>query len=79
MRNVSDKSCRGNQNSHFMFNNFFFENRAVYDKMWKKAKSIVAFALQQWLHERATMLHYTYISCLVIHKRFCLMIETELV
>ena len=24
MRNVSDKSCRENQNTHFMFNNFFF-------------------------------------------------------
>jgi len=23
MRNVSDKSCRGNQNTHFVFNNFF--------------------------------------------------------
>ena len=25
----------------------------------------IAFPLQQWLHERATMLHYTYIACLV--------------
>jgi hypothetical protein len=24
MKNVSDKSCRGNQNTHFVFNNFFF-------------------------------------------------------
>jgi hypothetical protein len=24
MRNVSDKSCRENQNAHFVFNNFFF-------------------------------------------------------
>ena len=23
MRNVLDKSCRENQNTHFMFNNFF--------------------------------------------------------
>jgi len=23
MRNVSDKSCGGNQTTHFMFNNFF--------------------------------------------------------
>jgi len=23
MRNVSDKSCRANENTHFMFNNFF--------------------------------------------------------
>jgi hypothetical protein len=35
MRNVSDKRT-GNQNTHFISNNFFFfENRAVYEKMWK--------------------------------------------
>ena len=34
MRNVLDKSCRENQNTHFMFNNFF-ENRAVYEIMSK--------------------------------------------
>ena len=26
---------------------------------------IMAFPLQQWLHERASMLRYTYIACLV--------------
>jgi len=39
MRNVSDKSCRENQNTHFMLNNihiFFFENRVVYEIMWEK-------------------------------------------
>ena len=35
LRNVSDKSCRENQNTHFVFSNFFFENRAVYEIMWK--------------------------------------------
>ena len=36
MRNYSDKSCRENQNTHFMFNSFFFyENRAISEKMWK--------------------------------------------
>ena len=34
MTNVSDKSCRENQNTHFMFI-FFFENRAVYEIIWK--------------------------------------------
>ena len=34
MRNFSYKSCRENQNRHFMFNNiFFFENRAFYEVM----------------------------------------------
>jgi hypothetical protein len=29
MRNISYKSCRENQNTHFTFNNYFSENRAV--------------------------------------------------
>jgi hypothetical protein len=28
--------------------------------------TLIAFPLQQWLHERASMLRYTYIACLVI-------------
>ena len=36
MRNVSDNSCRENQNTHFVFSNFFFEKRTVYEIMWKK-------------------------------------------
>jgi hypothetical protein len=35
MRNVSDKSCRENQNTHFMFRIIFVENRAAYEIMWK--------------------------------------------
>jgi len=35
MRNVSVKLCTKNHNTHFMFNTFFFENRAVYEIMWK--------------------------------------------
>jgi hypothetical protein len=35
MRNVSDKSCRENQNTHFVFSNVFFEIRAVYEILWK--------------------------------------------
>jgi hypothetical protein len=34
-RNILDKSCRENQNTHFVSNNTFFENRAVNEKMWK--------------------------------------------
>jgi hypothetical protein len=35
MRNVSDRSCSENQNTRFMFNNFFFENCSFYEMMWK--------------------------------------------
>jgi hypothetical protein len=34
MRNVSDKRCRENHNTHFVFD-FVFENRVVYDAIWK--------------------------------------------
>jgi len=33
MKNVSDRRCTENQNIEFMFNNFFFENRAIYEIM----------------------------------------------
>jgi hypothetical protein len=35
MRNVSEKICRENQNTLFVLSNFFLENRAVYEIMWK--------------------------------------------
>jgi hypothetical protein len=97
MRDVSDKSCRENQNTHFVLINsfFFFENCPVYEILWKnitewgrpqmkiwhmpiacwipKATNthteyvkLIAFPLQQWLHVRASMLHYTYTACLVL-------------
>jgi hypothetical protein len=31
MKNVLNKSCGENQNTHFIFSNFFSENRAVYE------------------------------------------------
>jgi hypothetical protein len=31
----SDRLCRGTQNTHCMLNIFFFENRDVYEIMWK--------------------------------------------
>ena len=34
MRNVADKSCRENQNTHYLVSNIF-RNRAVYELMWK--------------------------------------------
>jgi len=32
--------------------------------------TIIAFPLQQWLHERATLLRYTYSACLSIYLLF---------
>jgi len=36
MRNVSENICTENQNTHFVFSDFFFfENRTVYEIMWE--------------------------------------------
>jgi hypothetical protein len=35
MRNVSDKSCTENQNTHFVFGNFFTKIVSVNEKMWE--------------------------------------------
>jgi hypothetical protein len=36
-KTVSTKSCRENQNTHFIFNNFFLENRVICEMTWKNA------------------------------------------
>ena len=93
MRNVSDNSCRENQNTH-LCSITFFENRTVYEITWKNNVEpdrprmtiwrmriaswihratnthseyviLFSFPLQQWLQERALILRYTYIACLV--------------
>jgi hypothetical protein len=98
MRDVSDKSCRENQSTHFVLHIFFFfKFLAIYEIMWKsvveldrlqmtiwhmciaswvpKATNIhseyvilIAFPLQQWLY--ASMLHYMYITHLVIYVKY---------
>jgi len=38
---------------------------------------LTAFPLQQWLHERASMLRYTYIACLVLMEADCVLCEVR--
>jgi len=35
VRNISDKRCRENQNTDVLCSNISFENRTIYEKMWK--------------------------------------------
>jgi hypothetical protein len=62
-----------------MFNNFFRKSRRLWDNVEKFVEPgrpnadteyaiFIASLLQQWLHERATMLHYTYIASLVTDR-----------
>ena len=65
MRNVSDKSCRENQNTHFMFNNFFLKNHAVFEIMWKS----VVEPCGPWQYDVCT-LHAEYLK-LQAHTQNC--------
>ena len=51
IRNVSDKSCRQNQNTHFVFSNFC-RNLAVWDNVEKYCK---ALAGHRWQHDACTL------------------------
>ena len=94
MRNVSDKSCRGNQNTHFVFSNNFFQKSChlcgnvenvektrpqmtiwcMHFACWvtkaidahSEYVILIAFPLQPWLHECASVFCYMYIVCLVL-------------
>ena len=99
MKNISDKICRENQNTHYIYIYIYiFENRVIYVIMWKNIVEwgrpqitiwrmriacripkttnthsvcviVTAFTLQQWFHERPSMLRYMYIACLVSRLR----------
>ena len=55
MRNVSDEEKMETRISCPII---FFSKIVSFMTVWKETKSIVAFLLQQWLRERATMLGY---------------------
>ena len=70
MRNVLDKSCRGNQNTHFVLNNVFFENHIVYEIMWKNTTeqsrlqmSILSLHITCWI-TKATCTFSAYVTLL---------------
>jgi hypothetical protein len=49
MKNVSEKNCRENQNTHFVFSDFFFfENCVVYEIMWKNIAERGRLGMTVW-------------------------------
>jgi len=73
MRNVSGKSCRENQNTHFMFNNVFFENRTVYEIKWKNIiepnrpqMTVWRMRITRWI-PKATNTHPGYVIFITFH------------
>jgi len=73
MKNVSHEICRENQNTHFMFNNFFlFGNRAVYEIYWKyrwaeqATITIWRMRIACWIH-KATDTHLEFVVHFFLH------------
>ena len=59
MRKVLNNSCRENQNTHFIFSDFFSEIRAVYEIMSKnmvepdRPQTIRSFRMAYWISKQA--------------------------
>ena len=72
MRNVSDKSFRENQNTHFVFSDFFLlENRSLYEIMWKNLVELDRPQMTIWRMRvvcwipKATNTHSEYVMLIV--------------
>jgi hypothetical protein len=54
MKNVSDKICRENENTHFVFNNFFFKSCRLWDSVEKYCRTGLATG-DNMAHEHFTL------------------------
>jgi hypothetical protein len=83
MRNVSDKIGRENQNIHLIFNNFFFfENRAVYEIMWKNIVGIdrLQLSMSTWRMRIACCItEVTHTHTHSMRNNYCLSTATTVV
>jgi len=75
MKNASDKSCRDNQHTHFVFSNFFPENRAVYGTMWNNVAgpgrpqmTIWRMRIAYWI-PKATDTHSEYVILIAFPRQ----------
>jgi hypothetical protein len=80
MKNVSDKLYRENQNTHFMFGNFFSKNCSVCEIMWKNVVQLdrpLDYNVKQSMHfacwiTNATNTHSEYViqASLIVHHGY---------
>ena len=70
MRNVSDKSCRENQNTHFVFSNFFSSKKSVvFTRRNGKYREIRAGLRRQ---HGAFVLHAVFVAYFGVSVDWCL-------
>jgi hypothetical protein len=75
MRNVSDKSCRENQNTFYVQELFFFDNFAFCEIMWKNTaelgrpqKTILRKRIAGWM-PKATKTHSEYVTSIAFPQQ----------
>jgi hypothetical protein len=70
MRNVSDEICREIKTHIFVFSNYFFENRAFYEIMWKKYCRSVQATGDNMAHAHCMLgtqgYKYTHSDCVIL-------------
>jgi hypothetical protein len=71
MENGSEKLCIENQNTHFLINKYFFENRAVCDIMWKKTFEAGQATDDNMAHTLCMLDNYGYKHTLTICYTYC--------
>ena len=65
MRNISDKRCGKNQNTHFVFSNFFFFlNLAIYKIIWKNIVERGMAQITIWIMRIACWIRFYACFCL---------------
>jgi hypothetical protein len=75
IRNVSDKSCRAKQSKNIVFNNFFSENRAVYEIMWNNTVELDRPHMTTWRMSiacwipKATNTHSEYVILIALPQQ----------
>ena len=75
MRKVSEKSCRENQNTHFVFDKFFYKTRTVYEIMWQNMAGSVGNVILRmrfacWA-TNVTDPHSDYVILLIFYSNNC--------
>ena len=84
IKNVSNKCCRENQNTHFMFGNFFFENRYFYEVMWKnvveqdRLRIIWRMRIECWI-PKAKNIHSQYATLIAFPLQQRLLVGTSII
>ena len=76
MKNVADKNCSENQNTHFCSITFFKKNRAVYEVMWK---NIVELGRPQMAHAHYMLVTKGYKCTLMLCSTYCFSTATVVV